>query len=181
MQTMTAKEYQAMIVNPAGEPDNPFDQTFQKQHRTKPAKKPATMLELTEHQIQNMILDRLAFLPKSFFWRENSGIAVSEYKGQKRIWRAGISGIPDIMGVYQGVPVGIEVKRPGKKLSPEQTAFKRRYEECGGMYLMCNDPREVINQLHAEIVYRNNPPAPEVKKVTSSNTADSIQLEETIW
>lgn len=150
-QTMTAREYQDQFVKTAEEPENPYDRSFQEQHRTKPSKKPAGLPEPTEHQIQTDILERLGLLPKAFFWRENSGLMVSEYKGNKRMWRAGIAGIPDIMGVWQGFAIGIEVKRPGKKQSQEQVAFMSRYRECGGIYIVCSKAADVIEQLKAEM------------------------------
>ncbi len=101
----------------------------------------------TEHQIQATILDRLGFLKDSFFWRQNSGMAKSEYKGKTRFWRSGIAGIADIMGVYKGKAIAIEVKRPKKKQSDDQIAFQQRFEECGGIYVVCSDATAIVKQI----------------------------------
>jgi len=108
--------------------------------------------KLTEHDIQKQILERLGFLKNGFFWRENSGAVKIENNGKTRFFRAGITGIADIMGVYKGIPIAIEVKRPGKKQSLDQKAFQQRFEICGGLYMICTDSAEIIQQLEAHVL-----------------------------
>lgn len=107
----------------------------------------APSMEATEHEIQAQIIDRLNLVKGAFFWRQNSGLIHSQYKGEERFWRAGVKGIPDIMGVWDGVAVGIEVKRPGKKQSQDQITFAARIREAGGIAIVCTDAREVMKQL----------------------------------
>lgn len=113
----------------------------------------STKIELTEHEIQSNILERLAFLKKAFFWRENSGAFALEHGGKKRFFRAGTPGIADIMGVYKGVPIAIEVKRPTTKnnVSADQKAFLQRFNECGGVGIVCWDDSTVVQQINEAI------------------------------
>lgn len=112
------------------------------------------MPQPTEHEIQNTILERLRFINKGFFWRENSGLMKLESKGKDRFFRAGTPGIPDIMGVYEGFSIGIEVKRPGKKQSLDQKAFQNRFDQCGGIYLVCTDATQIVSQIMAAITMK---------------------------
>lgn len=154
---MSAAEYRKLVGADESEPENPYQMHF-----TSAVKEGEKMLDIlsgknkdlqvtkpqpTEHQIQSSILDRLGLLSGAFFWRENSGLLRVGQPGSERFFRAGIAGIPDIMGVYKGRSVGIEVKRPGKKQSADQKAFERRFDECGGIYVLCTDATQVISQI----------------------------------
>ncbi len=138
---MTAKQYQESIAKPA-------------KNRYKKSKKRTTVkgIERTEHEIQSNILQRLALAKNCFFWRENSGQFALETNGKKRFFRAGIKGIADIMGVYKGSPVAIEVKRPTtkKNVSADQKAFLQRYRECGGIAIVCWDATKVIELIEEQ-------------------------------
>lgn len=122
----------------------------------KPKKKKratATKIERTEHEIQSNILERLNFLKNAFFWRENSGAFALEHNGKKRFFRAGTPGIADIMGLWNGVPVAIEVKRPKtkKNVSADQKAFLQRFSDCGGVAIVCWDDSTVVQQIETAI------------------------------
>lgn len=67
----------------------------------------------TEHQIQALILEYLQ-RKHLFCWRNNTGAVRLENKdGSMRMFRAGVSGLPDILGIsHQGRLFAIEVKRP---------------------------------------------------------------------
>jgi len=71
----------------------------------------------------------------------------SEYNGKKRFWRAGIKGIADIVGMYKGRFVAIEVKRKGKKASADQKVYLQRVRECGGIAFVCDDDSLVVQML----------------------------------
>lgn len=120
--------------------------------KKKPAKSKKAGLGELEKDIQTRILERLGYLKDGFFWRENSGLIQQEYKGKKRVWRSGIKGISDIMGVYQGIGVAIEVKRPGREPTPFQVAFQERYKQAGGIAFICDDDEKVVRQL--EVAYK---------------------------
>lgn len=159
---MSAKDFQRKIVR--GEDDTFIQQLTITDQSVRKAKEKLkrglmrdknTLSQPTEHEIQSAILERLALTPKSFFWRENSGLMKVGEDDKKRFFRAGIPGIPDIMGLYNGVPVGIECKRPGKKQSMDQKAFQQKFEACGGIYVVCTDATQVMNQIHAALSFRN--------------------------
>ena len=142
-ETMSAKEYRKQIIQPALDAegdDVQFANMVKPQEKIKPP---------TEHEIQSNILDRLNFLKNAFFWRENSGAFALEHNGKKRFFRAGVVGIADIMGVWEGVPVAIEVKREKtkKNVSLVQKAFLQRFRDCGGIGIVCFDDGLVVQQL----------------------------------
>lgn len=56
-------------------------------------------------------------------------------------------GIPDILGIWQGRMLGIEVKRPSGKVSPEQEAFMLRINEAGGLAFVAHSVKDVIENL----------------------------------
>lgn len=162
MQRMTAAEWRKQVRADETEPENPYhthvnpgavQQVAAAIVRSVKAN-PQVLPQPTEHEIQNTILDRLGFVNKGFFWRENSGLMKLESKGKERFFRAGTPGIPDIMGVYDGFPVGIEVKRPGKKQSVDQKAFQQRFDQCGGIYIVCTDATQIVNQIMAAIAMK---------------------------
>lgn len=103
-----------------------------------------------EKDIQKRILERLAFVRDGFFWRENAGMTVSEYKGKKRVWRSGFAGIADVIGVYRGIFVAIEVKRPGKKPTELQSAFLDKVRQKGGIAFVCDDDAGVVQTIKNE-------------------------------
>lgn len=141
---MSAKQYREQVIEPALQEEKD-DQAFIKKVVGVNSKIKNVPLE---KDIQVAILDRLGLVRGGFFWRENSGMVRSEYGGKIRHWRAGIKGISDIMGVYKGYLVAIEVKRPGKKLSLFQQAFMNRVRDCGGIAFVCDDDHKVIGLLH---------------------------------
>lgn len=93
-------------------------------------------LELTEKQIENSILDYLSLIPNCFAWKnQTTGL----YDPTKKVFRKShskhlINGVSDILGIYQGKMLAIEVKRPSnKKRTPAQNAFINSIVEKGGI------------------------------------------------
>lgn len=152
---ISSKDFRKQFIEPAQreqKADENFMKQLTKQVTTNKKKTSIKSLGRSEHDIQSNILERLAFLKDGFFWRENSGQFSLESGGKKRFFRAGISGISDIMGVWKGKPVAIEVKRPEtkKNVSADQKAFLQRFRDCGGIGIVCWDDKEVINLLEDE-------------------------------
>lgn len=129
---------------------------YKKKHTKVPKTKKTRVKSIgrTEHEIQSNILERLAFLKEGFFWRENSGSFNLGTEGKKRFFRAGIKGIADIMGIYKGRGVAIEVKRPEtkKNVSVDQKAFLSRFEQCGGIAIVCWDDSTVVKQIEDSMI-----------------------------
>lgn len=61
------------------------------------------------------------------------------------IWRAGC-GIPDLAVGRPGFAALIEVKQPGKKLTPDEEAVRARWE---GPYIVATSPEDAERQLNA--------------------------------
>lgn len=98
--------------------------------------------ELSEHDIQSQIIDWLR-IEGIFHYRNNTGAFSREYKGKRRFARFGKKGAPDIVAVYRGKYIGIEVKRPGKPLSPSQEEFRQELENSGGIYVWATKLEDV--------------------------------------
>jgi len=99
-----------------------------------------------ESEIQREICDWL-HENKFFFWRQNNVPVFARSNDGKMRYRAlpkyTPKGLPDIMLVYRGVFFGIEVKRPGCKLTPEQKVFALALRSQGGFYLMADSVSQV--------------------------------------
>lgn len=150
------------IVLPIQDGCQPISSEAKSLPRKKSTKK--QLFERSEHMIQDAILKVLVMMPESrgFFWRENSGNFVmpgyvskkTGEQGRDRFVSAGQKGIPDIMGIYKGVSVGIECKKPGKKPTPYQIAFMKRMVKAGGIAFVCTDEKNVLKQLEVEYCKR---------------------------
>lgn len=56
-------------------------------------------------------------------------------------------GCADILGVWHGRALAVEVKVPGKNLRKNQLDWKVKWEECGGRYICAHSPKELRNEL----------------------------------
>jgi len=56
-------------------------------------------------------------------------------------------GISDIIALWSGRGVAIEVKTPGKKPTPEQVEFLRRWKESGGIAILAYSLDDVMKGL----------------------------------
>lgn len=84
-----------------------------------------------ERLIENEILDWL-LANRIFSWPNK--IAVQ--RGRKRFGHLKrTNGVPDILGIFKGKPLAIEVKTPIGRMSPEQIDFKLRFEIEGGIFI----------------------------------------------
>lgn len=81
------------------------------------------------------------------FWRSNNIPVYGMNNGGKMTFRKlpkyTPRGIPDIMVVFEGRFIGIEVKRSGAKLRPEQITFKEKMEANGGYYAVVTSVEEL--------------------------------------
>jgi len=60
-------------------------------------------------------------------------------------------GISDILGVYKGRFLAIEVKRPGGRVSPEQRAFIERINDEGGIGFVAYSVDDVVDKLDLNV------------------------------
>jgi hypothetical protein len=91
---------------------------------------------MKESDIQSTIIDYL-FLRKHFFVRLNNIPPVQTVNGRmvfRRMPKGSMLGLPDIMVLWKGFPVFLEVKAEKGRLSEHQIEFKRRCGEQGIEY-----------------------------------------------
>lgn len=102
------------------------------------------MEEATEKQIQNSIIDYL-LLKGHFVWRNNSGVVQAQYKGKTRMWRAGVRGGSDILGICKsgGKFIAIECKKKGNTTTFIQDEFLRKIKELGGYAIIAYSIEDV--------------------------------------
>jgi len=88
---------------------------------------------LFETDLENLILDYLNRQKGWFCWKNYStGIYDPKIKSFRNRSKFGPSGISDIIGIYTGILIAIEVKLPGNKLTDKQLAFIERINKLDG-------------------------------------------------
>ena len=98
---------------------------------------------MLEKHIQAQILHYLA-LKNVFHWRNNTGGATYQGKnGKKSFVRFGQPGMSDILGIYKGKFLAIEVKRPGGKVTELQKKFLEAIESNDGIAILAYDLDDV--------------------------------------
>lgn len=60
-------------------------------------------------------------------------------------------GVADILGIVNGIPLAIEVKREGGKLSKDQEDFLEEFEQNGGIAIVATSPDEVQRRLKSHL------------------------------
>jgi penicillin-binding protein-related factor A (putative recombinase) len=88
-----------------------------------------------EKEIEKSILEYLEHLPECYAWKNQS---TGLFDPKKQLFRKAkskylINGVSDIVGIYKGKFLGIEVKRPSNKTRPEdQVNFINQINLMGG-------------------------------------------------
>ena len=104
---------------------------------------------MSEKIIENLILEWLSYQKDCFAWKNNStGI----YDTKKKVFRQSknkyaINGVSDILGVYKGRMLAIEVKAAKGKVSKAQEDFINRVTNQGGIAFVARDIRDVVSTL----------------------------------
>ena len=105
-----------------------------------------------ESEIQAMILQWLN-LKGLFCWRNNTGaVKIQNVNGTTRMFRAGMSGMPDILGISKkGRLFAIEVKRPKTgRLTDIQANTILKLREQGAVAFVATDLETVQEYLSKE-------------------------------
>jgi hypothetical protein len=109
-----------------------------------------------ESDVLKSILEFLAWR-KIPSWRNNSGAFGGVHinkQGQAKKWfvRFGKKGSSDILGVLppNGKMIAIEVKRPGKYATHDQSEFLEEIRESGGLAGVCTSIEDVKELLQIE-------------------------------
>jgi hypothetical protein len=113
-------------------------------------------LKISEHQIQNTILELLKWR-QLFYWRNNTGAVARSYTNKAgqtshSFVRFGQKGLPDILVVMPtGKLLGIEVKSATGKPSPDQLACQQVFRETNAEYLIVRSSEEVNDYLNHQL------------------------------
>lgn len=115
------------------------------------AKRVDMLTERTETDIQRDILAALSLAfpaPIAWWHRCNTG----KFRGHSQ---AGLgNGTPDVIGCVASVMVGVEVKRPGHNLRPDQVAWRDKHVAAGGVYVLAHSAQEAIDGVRLELAKR---------------------------
>lgn len=104
------------------------------------------MMIIKETDIVRSILEYLSYR-HVFAWRNNSGAVKYEGKGKTRFHRFGLKGSSDIIGVYKGKFLAIEVKKPGGVVTDAQEDFLDTIRTNGGIAFVAYSVDDVIKYL----------------------------------
>ncbi|MCR4437298.1 MAG: VRR-NUC domain-containing protein [Peptococcaceae bacterium] len=91
---------------------------------------------MSEKAAVKAIMVYLQGLEGCFAWKEHGGMY-------------GTTGLPDIICCYKGRFIGLEVKKPGGKLTKLQEITLRDIERAGGVAAKVSSLKEVIELLNA--------------------------------
>lgn len=87
---------------------------------------------MTESQLQDKIRLALGAVPGLCLWRNNCG-----YDGERRVrYGVGSPGGADLIGVYNGKFVAVEIKTAHGRQSVDQRRFQALVEAKGGEYVI---------------------------------------------
>lgn len=92
-----------------------------------------------ESHIVHAILDWFAW-NKILAWRNQSGAIKAEGGYYVKL---GTKGMPDIIAIHGGHPIGIECKTETGKQSPGQKEFAKKWEDAGGTYIIARSIEDV--------------------------------------
>lgn len=105
---------------------------------------------LKEADIEHLILNYLNSLKDCIAWKSPTTGYFDVKKGvfRKQVSRYAINGVSDILGIYKGRMLAIEVKRPQNKERPEhQVHFVNMINRHGGIAFFATSVDDVIKGL----------------------------------
>lgn len=105
-------------------------------------------IKIPEREIQKTIIDYLSVMEKMgglYFVRVGSG-AIHTAEG--RYFKSGKAGAPDIIVLYKGKYVALEVKTESGKLSSDQLKTKEMIIKCGGDYQVVRSLDDVFKLIN---------------------------------
>ena len=109
--------------------------------------KKAKKLSISEKTIETSIIGYLRHSGVLCFKVENGGV-FDQKRGAFRFNRGTrYLGIPDILGIFKGQPLAIEVKSAKGRLSEHQASFLQDWANHGGIALVARSVEDVIEAL----------------------------------
>jgi hypothetical protein len=114
----------------------------------------------SEKQIENEILVFLE-LSGAFAWKnQTTGIYDPKIKAfRRKMNRFHLNGVADILGIWQGKPLAIEVKTEKGRLTDRQTSFLSRFIAYGGVAFVARSVADVRRELGINSNPRFNSPS----------------------
>lgn len=108
----------------------------------------------SESIIKEQILTYLWY-NKVFCWINSStGIYDPKFQGFRKMnSKFQMKGVSDILGIFKGRPLAIEVKSKRGVVSEHQAGFLRRFAEMGGISLVCRSVEDVESNLFRYYAY----------------------------
>jgi hypothetical protein len=110
-----------------------------------------------ERELRNAILTMLRAHGIAC-WPTGVGAFPASYNGRQRFVRVGTKGMSDIVGIlpwndgghrpFVGRFLALEIKNPGGRVSPEQTAFLQTVVKAGGIGFVARSLDEVREKLN---------------------------------
>lgn len=97
---------------------------------------------MKESELQDKIRLALGRVPGLCLWRNNIGVA--ERNGYKIRFGVGGPGGADLIGLYQGKFLAVEIKTPIGRQTPEQKLFEQLVSNLGGTYLVLRSVEEAL-------------------------------------
>lgn len=98
-----------------------------------------------ETQLVKSILNAVNYY--GFFWRNNTGANKINNGNGTRFVRFGLPGSSDIIGVYKGCFVAIEVKSERGRISESQRKFSKHIADNGGIYILAYSVDDALKGL----------------------------------
>lgn len=105
---------------------------------------------MSEKDLCNQIIEFLNY-NGAYCWRTNSGAIRATYKGKERLIRMNRAGTSDILGVYHGKFIAIEVKLPKtiKSVTEAQKMFLQAIRDHGGIAGVATTPEDALSLLNS--------------------------------
>ena len=104
--------------------------------------------KIKENQVLSAIMDYLQWMHIFAFRVNNTPV----YDAKRGVYRSAgkyfRKGVADILGIYDGKPLAIEVKAPTGKVSEVQKEFLNEFKEEGGIAIIAYSVDDVINNLN---------------------------------
>lgn len=100
-----------------------------------------------ERDLQKTIWEYLTW-NKVFAWIDDQPM-IKPGTGRFRCWHPSSSGVSDILGIFRGIPLAIEVKVGRNILAQNQVEFQEKFRRAGGIAFRANSIESVKEQLNA--------------------------------
>jgi len=101
-----------------------------------------------ERAIQNGICSYLRSIGAFVFVHDSVGI----FDPKRKVYRINrnpyrMRGVADVLGIWRGHPLAIEVKTPTGRVSPHQKEFLEKWREAGGIGFVARRVEDVVREL----------------------------------